>query len=197
MYTVIGGVASRAFRVLWMLEELGAAYEHQPAGPQSDEVKAHNPAGKIPVLIDDGQAITDSSAILTYLADKHQALTYPAGTIDRARQDALTFAILDEVDSVLWTAARHSFVLPEEERVPDVKDSLKREYSRNIARLMDRMAGPFLMGEMMTVPDIILTHCGNWAVSAKFPEPEARFAEYLANIRTRPAYGWTRALRKP
>lgn len=197
MYTVIGGVASRAFRVLWMLEELGAAYEHQHASPQSDTVKAYNPAGKIPVLIDDGQAITDSSAILTYLADKHQALSHPAGTIDRARQDSLTFAILDEVDSLLWTAARHSFVLPEDDRVPAVKDSLKREYSRNVARLMDRMTGPYLMGEMMTVPDIILTHCGNWADSAKFPEPEPRFAEYLAQMRTRPAYGRTRALRHP
>lgn len=197
MYTVIGGVASRAFRVLWMLEELGAAYEHQPAQPRSEAVLAYNPSGKIPVLIDDGHALTDSSAILTYLADKHQALTHVPGTIDRARQDAFTFAVLDDIDSVLWTAARHSFILPEEERVPEVKDSLKKEYSRNIARLMDRMSGPFLMGEMMTVPDIILTHCGNWAISANFPDPEQRFEDYLANMRARPAYGRTRALRKP
>lgn len=197
MYTVIGGVASRAFRVLWMLEELGAAYEHQPAQPRSEAVLAYNPSGKIPVLIDDGHALTDSSAILTYLADKHQALTHAPGTIERARQDAFTFAVLDDIDSVLWTAARHSFILPEEERVPEVKDSLKKEYSRNIARLMDRMSGPFLMGEMMTVPDIILTHCGNWAISANFPDPEQRFEDYLANMRARPAYGRTRALRKP
>lgn len=196
MYTVIGGVASRAFRVLWMLEELGAAYEHQPAKPRSDEVRAHNPSGKIPVLLDAGNALSDSSAILTYLADTHEALTYPAGSIERARQDAFTFAILDDIDSVLWTAARHSFILPEAERVPAVKGSLKLEYSRNIAGLMDRMAGPFLMGDMMTVPDIILTHCGNWAVSAKFPEPEPRFEEYLAQTRARPAYGRTRALRQ-
>lgn len=195
MYTVIGGVASRAFRVLWMLEELGAAYEHRPAGPRSDEVRALNPSGKIPVLIDDGHTLTDSSAILTYLADKHQALTYPAGTIDRARQDAYTFAILDELDAVLWTAARHSFVLPEAERVPEVKDSLKQEFSRNVAQLMDRMPGPFLMGEMMTVPDVILTHCGNWAVSANFPGPGPGFANYLSNMRARPAYGRTRAIR--
>lgn len=197
MYTVIGVVSSRTFRVLWMLEELGATYDHLPAQPRSEEVRAHNPSGKIPVLIDDGEALTDSTAILTYLADKHGALTYPAGSLDRARQDGIAFAILDELDAVLWTAARHSFVLPEDQRVPAVKDSLKAEYARNSARLTKRIAGPFFMGETMTIPDIIMTHCCNWAISAKFPEPEERLAQYLSNMRTRPAFGRTRALGKP
>ncbi|MGY3438871.1 MULTISPECIES: glutathione S-transferase family protein [unclassified Marinovum] len=196
MYTVIGGVASRAFRVLWMLEELGASYEHVPARPHSGEVTAHDPRGKIPVLIDEGQALSDSTAILTYLADKHQALTYPAGTLDRARQDGVTCAVLDELDAVLWTAARHSFVLPEGERVPAVKDSLKLEYARNIKALSARIEGPFVMGEMMTIPDIVLTHCCNWAISAKFPEPEPGLARYLSNMRARPAFGRARALGK-
>lgn len=197
MYTVIGGVGSRTFRVLWMLEELGATYEHIPARPWSEEVLAHNPSGKIPVLIDDGVALTDSTAILTYLADKHGALTYPAGSLDRARQDGITCAILDELDAVLWTAARHSFVLPEDQRVPAVKDSLKAEYARNSLRLTERIAGPFFMGEMMTIPDIIMTHCCNWAISAKFPEPEPPLARYLSNMRARPAFGRARALGKP
>lgn len=196
MYTVIGSVASRTFRVLWMLEELGASYEHVPAQAGSEEVRAHNPSGKVPVLIDDGVVLTDSTAILTYLADKHGALTHPAGTLDRARQDAVSFAILDELDAVLWTAARHSFVLPEELRVPQVKDSLRAEYARNLARLTDRIAGPFVMGEMMTVPDILMTHCCNWAISAKFPEPDARLARYLSALRARPAFGRARALGK-
>lgn len=196
MYTVIGGVASRAFRVLWMLEEIGAEYTHIPAAPHSDAIRAHNPAGKIPTLLDGDVAISDSTAILTYLADKYQALTFPAGTLERARQDSFTFAILDELDAVLWTAARHSFVLPEAERVPEIKDSLKREYARNAKRLIDRIPGPFVMGEVMTVPDILLTHCANWAVSAKFPEPDQPFTEYLSRLRARPAYGRTRALQK-
>lgn len=197
MYTVIGGVASRSFRVLWMLEELGAAYEHLPARPHEAEVVAHNPAGKIPVLIDDGAALTDSTAILTYLADKHDALTYPAGSRARARQDAMTFAVLDELDSLLWTAARHSFVLPEAERLPEIKNSLKLEYARNLARLSARLEGPFVMGERMTVPDIVLTHCCNWAISARFPEPDKPLAQYLTRMRARPAFGRARALGKP
>jgi len=109
MYTVIGGLASRAFRVLWLLEELGVAYDHMKVGPRSDEVTAHSASGKIPVLLDGDVAVTDSVAIMTYLADKHGALTAPAGTLERARQDAMTQRIVDEFDGPLWLAARHSF----------------------------------------------------------------------------------------
>jgi glutathione S-transferase len=35
--------------------------------------------------------------------------------------------------------------------------------------------GPFLMGETMTIPDILLAHCGIWAIGAKFPIVEPQF----------------------
>jgi glutathione S-transferase len=188
MYTVIGSARSRALRVLWMLEELGLPYEHVAAMPRSEDVVAVNPAGKVPVLIEDGTPITDSTAILNYLADKHDGLTHPAGTLDRARQDSLTQFLLDEFDAALWMAARHSFVLPEELRQSAIKDSLKWEFERSQKTLVARMAeGPFLMGERMTVPDIILTHCGGWARSARFPITERRLADYLAAMDKRPA----------
>ena len=188
MYTVIGSARSRALRVLWMLEELGLAYEHVAAPPRSEDVVAVNPAGKVPVLIEDGTPITDSTAILNYLADRHGELTHPAGTLDRARQDSLTQFLLDEFDAALWMAARHSFVLPEELRQSAIKDSLKWEFERSQKTLVARMAeGPFLMGEKMTVPDIILTHCGGWARSARFPITERRLADYLAAMDKRPA----------
>lgn len=189
MYTVIGGVRSRTLRVLWMLEELGQPYTHLPAAPRSDEVKAHYPAGKVPVLLEDGVALTDSTAILTYLADKHAQFTFPAGTLDRARQDGHTQFLLDELDALLWTASRHSFILPEELRVGAIKDSLKWEYEHSLARLEHRLGdGPFLMGKAMTVPDIIAAHCAGWAVSAKFPQPNARIQGYFDALRSRPAF---------
>ncbi|MDI3338646.1 glutathione S-transferase family protein [Defluviimonas aestuarii] len=189
MYTVVGTVQSRAARVLWMLEELGLTYEHVPAPPRSEGVSQFNPAGKVPVLIDEGTPITDSTAIIQYLADKHGKLTHPAGTLARARQDSLTQFLLDEFDANLWMAARHSFVLPEELRHAAIKNTLRWEFERSQKTLMQRMGeGPFVMGEMMTVPDIILTHCGNWALSARFPITEHRLTEYLTRMRARPAY---------
>lgn len=188
MYTIVGSNKTRSARVLWLLEELGQPYTHLPAGPQSDLAFAHNPAGKVPVLIEGDCAITDSTAILTYLADKNGTFTAPAASLARARQDSMTQFLLDELDACLWTAARHSFVLPEAMRLPAIKDSLKWEYARSLQRLADRMAGPFLMGDEMTVPDIIATHCLGWGGAARFGAPEGALAEYLARMRARPAF---------
>lgn len=194
MYQVIGTRASRALRVLWMLEELGVPYEHIPAGPRSDEARAANPNGKIPALRDGDAVITDSVAIMTYLGDVHSGLCFKAGTHDRARQDALTHRINDEMDALLWAAARHSFVLPEEHRVPQVKAAMKWEYTRNLAGFSDALQGPFLMGQDMTIPDILLTHCLRWAEIAKFPAPDEKLTNYRARLEARPAFQKAAAL---
>ncbi|NHF74357.1 glutathione S-transferase family protein [Paracoccus xiamenensis] len=189
MYRVLGTANTRAFRVMWMLEELGQPYDHVAAAPQSEGVVAFNPSGKVPVLIDDGTPITDSTAIIQYLADRHGTLTHKAGTIERARQDSLTQFLLDEFDAVLWTAARHTFVLPEELRVSAIKDTLRWEFQRSQQILKQRAGnGPFLMGEVMTVPDVILSHCLGWAHAARFPLMDCWDQNYLVKMRARPAY---------
>lgn len=187
-YTLYGAVRSRAFRILWILEELGVAYTHIPAGPQSAEVRAVSPLGKVPVLVDGDAVIPDSSAILTYLADKHAQFTAPAGTPERARQDAWTFRVLDDVESLLWTAAKHSFVLPEAERVAEVKEACRAEYARNIDKIFAEAKGPYLCGDTLSVPDFILGHCGGWAQNARFPDAPPAFAEYLERLHARPAF---------
>ena len=196
MYTIIGGVQSRAFRAVWMLEEIGEPYDHSAVKPRDPLVMAHNPSGKIPVLLADGTAISDSTAIITYLADKHQKLTYPAGTIERARQDAITHMLLDELDAVLWTAARHTFILPKEKRMPEVKDSLRWEFANNTARLADLIDGPYLAGDKMTITDIVATHCLNWAYGAKFPVESRALLDYSKTVRSRDAFQRTAALAK-
>lgn len=194
MYTVVGHLRSRTFRVLWVLEELAQPYTHQSATPQSAEIRAVNPFGKIPALVDGDTTLTDSVAILTYLADKHGALTHPSGTLERAQQDALTFAILDEMEAPLWSYAKHSFALPEEHRVPAVKDTLKWEFARGTENLLKRTGdGPYLTGDTFTITDIIATHLGTWATKAKFPISDA-YQSYLDQTRTRAAYRRTDAI---
>ncbi len=194
MYKVIGSINSRTFRVLWALEEMGQPYEHVPDGPRSAEVLAHNPLGKVPVLLDGEEALTDSTAIMIWLADRHGALTAPAGTVARARQDALTFWLVDEFDAILWFAAKHSFVLPKEQRVPEIKDSLKAEFARSVDHFATRISGEFVMGEAITVPDIIAVHCLNWAISAKFPVENEAVDAYARRLRGRDAFKAVRAL---
>ncbi|MDC0607272.1 glutathione S-transferase family protein [Amylibacter sp.] len=189
MYKVIGNTNTRTLRVLWAMNEIGLKYEHLKVGAQSAEAQLANVSGKVPSLEANGVNIADSTAIITYLADKYNQLTFPAGTIERAQQDSFTQFILDELDSVLWTAARHSFVLPKEMRVNELKNTLHWEFARSLKVLEFRMdTGPNLMGEKFTIPDIILTHIGGWARVAKFDIPGGKLRDYFRQQIKRPAY---------
>ena len=189
MYRVIGTVKSRAFRVLWMLEELGQTYDLVAASPRSDEAKTFNPLGKIPALVDGDAVLTDSVAIMTYLADKHGKLTAPAGTAARARQDATTLWLIDEMDALLWTASKHSFILPEKLRVPAMTPTLHKEFARNMDTLSGMVdAGLFLMGDDITLPDILAVHCLGWAFGAGFPALPDPVKAYSKRLRARPAF---------
>lgn len=190
MYKVIGFPQTRTMRVIWLLEELGEPYELDPAPPHSAAVTAVNPDGKVPVLMEGGVAITESVAICTYLADKHRRFTFPAGTLDRARQDSFTQYGADVLEGALWTAAKNTFIHPEDMRVPAIKQVCRIEFERGLKTLQRRLGdGPFAMGETFTIADIILGHCSSWAVAAKFELPgEGPVHDYFKRLRERPAF---------
>jgi glutathione S-transferase len=189
MYKLYGSKKSRAFRVLWALEEMGLEYEYIASAPRSDEIRAMNPSGKIPVLMVDDEVIIDSVAIIQFLADKHNKLTFPAGSLERAHQDGFMQFACDEMDGVLWTAARNSFILPEDKRVPAIKPTLKWEYARSMKTLATRLGErEYLMGETFTVADIITAHCATWGTSAGFDLTEPTVLAYVGRVLARPAY---------
>lgn len=195
MPKILGTSKNRTFRVLWMLEELGVDYLQVAVPPRAPEVTALNASGKVPVYVeDDGTVLTDSTAIITYLADLHGQFTHRAGTTLRGAQDAMTCGILDELEGPLWTAAKHSFILPEERRVPAIKESLKWEFGQSADRLAKRIKGPFVMGDQMTIPDILLAHCTGWSISAKFGPENAVLLDHFKRMGERPAYVRARAL---
>jgi glutathione S-transferase len=83
---------SRSQRVLWLLEELGLPYEvvryqRQPDMRAPVELRAIHPLGKSPVIIDRGNTIAESGAIVEYIIDSHGEgrLIPPAGTPERLR----------------------------------------------------------------------------------------------------------------
>jgi glutathione S-transferase len=197
MYQVIGPAMSRTFRVIWAMEEMGLDYEHVATGFRSAKLQAANPSAKAPVLGVDGQFISDSSAILQFLADRHDQLTYPAGTLDRAQQDSFLHFINDEVDGVLWTLSKHSYALPKELHVADIRPALDWEYARSMDILETRLGDKdYVMGDTFTVPDIILGHCLMWGISAKMPMPQPSLRAYVDRITARPAYLRAHAIRK-
>ena len=188
MYKVYGRIQSRAARVVWLLEELGQDYELILASPHDPRVLALNGSGKIPVLQDGDTVISDSSAIMTYLADKHGAFTYPAGTPERAEQDSIFHALIEEFDAALWLASRHRFVLPEDKRIPQVIEVAKFEFDRSFQRMGQRFKGPFLQGNQMTIADILCIHCMSWAKSADFPMNSDVLKTYGKDVRDCAAY---------
>lgn len=188
LYTVIGAPRSRAMRVMLMLEELGLPYDLLPLLPHSPELLAINPTGKIPAMRIGEEILLDSVAICQYLADAHHRFTYPAGTLERARQDSFTQFVVDEVEGPLWLAGRHSFVLPEDKRVPAVKETAKWEFNRSMKTLERRLGdNAFVMGAEPTVPDVLLNHAVGWARSAKFTLPGGPVGAYFERLQSRPA----------
>ena len=188
MYTVLGSTKNRTLRVIWTLGELGLPYDQVKGNPGSAEVKALNPSGKVPALVVDGEALPDSVAIMSFLSDRHNALTFPAGSIERLRMDGHIHFLIEEFDGLLWVAAKNTFVNPPEHRASDVKPVLKWEFERSLQRLEDRLQGPFLMGEHFTIADILAVHCLNWAYTAKFPDATPVLKDYAKRCRARPAY---------
>lgn len=195
MYKLLGSPRTRAGRVLWMLEELGVDYEATFCPPHDPAVTAVSPSGKIPVLIDGDVAITDSIAILMHLGDKHQKLTYPLGSAERAQMMNVIFFAADALEQPLWTFAKHSFVLPEEHRaLQAVTPAVTYEFAKAVATL-DAMLGdkPFIMGDDFSTADIVLGHIGGWAKGAGFDIPDGRVSDYMSRIRSRP--GWKAVLK--
>lgn len=196
MYKLIGSAKSRAFRVMWMLEELGEAYEHDSAAPRSPEALAVNPSAKVPAFMDGDEVILDSVAICQYLADKHGKFTYKAGTVERARQDSYTHLALDELDAALWWAAKNSFVLPEELRSDKAAAACEYDFMRGLAHLETRLGdNQYVTGDEFTVPDLIIAHCMGWGINVmKWIPPKGPLRDYLSRVRERPAFktAWAR-----
>jgi len=83
---------SRSQRLLWLLEELGLAYEivryqRLPDMRAPAELRAIHPLGKSPVIIDNGNTIAESGAIIEYLIETYGQgrLIPPPKTPERLR----------------------------------------------------------------------------------------------------------------
>ena len=63
---IYGIARTRAFRALWMANELGLDYEHLPIeigadGARSPEFLAMNPNGRLPFIVDNGFVLFESA----------------------------------------------------------------------------------------------------------------------------------------
>lgn len=190
MYTVIGSPRTRTGRVIWFLEELGEPYELEPVAPHSDLVNKYNESGRVPVLLDGDDAIIDSVAICTYLADKHRKFTARPGTLERARQDAMILSAIDDLDCHLFSIMGQTVFLPEGKRIPAIVPLLRDLLSRGLDTLSHRLGShPYAAGESFSIADIIVGHCLFWAKSMEIPLPQGSIPTYCNRLANRPAFG--------
>ena len=85
---------SRAFRMLWFLEELRRPYRLEMLDLNKGDHKRPeflkiNPMGKVPAVIDQGTPITETGAIMGHLADKYSPGELAPLIKDPARADYL------------------------------------------------------------------------------------------------------------
>ncbi|MDM9558777.1 glutathione S-transferase family protein [Bordetella petrii] len=184
---------TRSLRARWALQELDAQFEFVPVDLQAGEHRHPdflrlNPAGKLPVLVDGDQVITESAAIVMYLAEKYADKgLMPASLQDRAQAYRWSFFAVTELEQPLWRIARHSFVYPEAKRLPaDIP--LAREEFLEMAAVLDRhMAGrEFIVGERISIADCVTAYVLDWGNENGLVAGFANLAAYLERMYARP-----------
>ncbi|MEO1536851.1 MAG: glutathione S-transferase family protein [Pseudomonadota bacterium] len=189
MLTVIGPKGGRTIRVLWTLEELGLPYSQEVARPHSVGMYNANPLGQAPALRDGDTVLTDSLAIMNYLADRAGGLTYPPGTAERALMDARINFILTEMEAPIWLMARHGFVLPKEERVPGMRAVAEADFARAEAKFETLLGdSSFFGGATFSLADIFAADMARWAEQAKVLLTSPIFRDYYDRMSARPAW---------
>jgi glutathione S-transferase len=158
---IYGIARTRAFRALWMANELGLEYEHLPIeiggdGARAAEFLAINPNGRLPFIVDGGFALFESLAITLYLAKKHSnGKIYPATLEGEAKAWQWSFWAIAEVDRGVNIWSLHAVRLPPAER----DAALREEALQVIAtpfRVLDAAVAkqPYLLGGDFTVADL-------------------------------------------
>ena len=194
MVTLYGSIASRAHRVVWMLEELGIDYEHVPTGFQDGGTRqpaflAINPNGRVPALDDDGFRLFESLAINLYLAKKHGGSLAPLDLREDALATQWSFWVATEVEKpLLLAAANRKLFAPgerQEEEAQTALAKLDRPFKVIDAQLATR---PFLLGERFTVADLNVATVLDLAPQAGIPlDAYPRFQAWLQRCLERPA----------
>ena len=143
----------------------------------------------MPTLLNDGLVLTESIAILHYIARcAPESGLLPNASMDvYARLDELTSFVLAELEQPLWSKGKHTFALPEKQRIPQMLETAKFEFKKAVATL-DHMLPEteFAVADSFTLVDILLAQTFNWAIRFQFEVP-ARFVALRDRHYARPA----------
>ena len=192
---------SRSARIKWLLHEMrGDDFETIRValrqGQQfSPEFLAKNPCHGVPVLdvvYEDGteQTITESLAILTWLADLDDRFA-PAPSALRARADYLQVLALGGswMDQMLWNIRLHETILPKAARSEAFanfnRDKIKNEIAPQLANRLSKH--DYICGDHFTAADCMTGHNLNWAGAYGLCRDDV-FKAYMGRMKSRKAF---------
>ncbi|WP_026971840.1 glutathione S-transferase family protein [Aliagarivorans marinus] len=183
MITLYGTPRTRSLRVSWLLEELGIDWSYHyvdlAAGEHRGEAYLSiNPCGKVPALSDGDMVMTESAAICYYLAEKYgpHLLPEPGSSAAALHHRWVSFTIC-ELEQPLWSMGKHRFGLPEKHRIPEMQGCAEWEFAKACQIAENWLPNSkFLLGDHLSVADILLAHTLNWAVSFQQTLPEGLMA---------------------
>ncbi|MFC0807607.1 glutathione S-transferase family protein [Ensifer sp. P24N7] len=193
MMKLYGLGPTRSLRALWALQELDAEFEFVRVNILAGE-NLHpdflrlNPAGKLPVLVDGDFVLTESAAIVMYLAEKYgDKGLMPADLKERAQAYRWSLFAVTELEQPLWRIAKHTFLYPEDKRLPE-DIALAREEFAAMAAVLDRhMDGrAFIVGDNITVADCVTAYVLDWGNENGLIDSFPNLKAYLERMYARP-----------
>jgi glutathione S-transferase len=196
---IYGVARTRAFRALWIAEELELEYEHVPieigpAGARKPDYLAINPNGRLPAIDDGGFTLWESLAITLYLAKKHGRL-YPTTLEGEAKAWQWSLWSVQEVDRGVNIWSLHAVRLPPADRDPQRLAEALKVLELPFKVLDGALAGrPYLLGEDFTVADLNVAAVISRALDMDL-SATPRVGEWLERCLERPAARAARALR--
>ncbi|QLL63707.1 glutathione S-transferase family protein [Sinorhizobium mexicanum] len=152
------------------LEEAGATYEARRvdfarAEQTTPEYLAINPKGRVPALVTDRGTLTETPAILAYVAQSFPERRL--APLDDPFEFARLQSFLSYLCSTVHVAHAHNRRGPRWADDPAAHEAMKAKVPQNMgdcfALIENRMfAGPFVMGENYSIADPYLFTIANW-----------------------------------
>jgi glutathione S-transferase len=181
---------TRDLRVLWAVEEMEIPYElvgmdHPNHDLDSPSYRALNPFGQIPVIDDDGVVVTESGAILLYLARKHGKLM-PRDLAGEAQVLRWSVAALNTIELPVLS---HWFVNVSGGKGSKGSEALYGWADMRMKQLDGWLADrQYIATDDFTVADILMTHVLGGGTDQELLKPCANIRAYRARCAERPAW---------
>jgi glutathione S-transferase len=184
---------TRSIRARWILQELGIDFEAISVDlPAREHYAAEflelNPAGKVPVLVDGDLVLSESVAIVLYLAEKHPDRGFiPFDPQLRADTYRWILFTVTELEQPLWRITKHTNIFPEQERIPADVALARREFLPMAAVLENHMKGrAYVVGDRLTAADFIVAYTLDWADLVQLLGECPNLRSYLERMYARP-----------